>query len=316
MTAAELLDMPAVQPEPTRRSYAPRVAPAGYLEARDWSYCSPAYRALGHSFCVRSDLPEIASYVEAVFCEFRTDEAPVVTYSVMDRRPRRSAAFALFADDERLGISRSQSRILATLLWHVNQEVVRRTDTRYVLWHASAAARDGVCVVMPAPMESGKTTTVAGLLRHGYQYLTDETVAVDSETLLVEPFPKALSVDRGSWPVLAELEPALQLVEDQWQVPPRSIRSSIVAQSVRPRLIVAPRFQRGATTELLNLRRSQALMLVAQSTFRFVEDPKRNLEVSAQVVGGCDCYALVIGDLDDAVQQIDGLVEGVLRAQR
>lgn len=309
----EALDLQPADPVAVERSYAPRTAAEGYLDSRDWSYCSPSYRALGHSFRIRSDDSEVGAYVDVVFHEFRVDEPAGVTYSLMDRRPRRNAAYVLYADDTRIGIGRSRSRMLATLLWHVNQEVVRRTDSAFVQWHASAAVREGVCVVMPAPMESGKTTTVAGLLRHGYQYLTDETVAVDGRTLLVQPFPKALSVDRGSWSVLPELEPRLRLVEDQWQVPPGSIRADVVAQPVRPRLIVAPRFQRGAATTLRPLRRAEALVLVAQSTFRFTEDPARNLDVSARVVAGCDCYELVIGDLDLAVELIDGLVTQVLR---
>lgn len=316
MTTAEVLDRPAgvLAVDSPRRTYAPRVAPAGYLENRCWLYQSPSYRALGHSFRVRSDDPEVGDYIEAVFREFRTDEPAATTYSLMDRRPHRKAAYALFSDDVRVGLSRSRSRALATLLWHVNQEVVRLTDSRFVQWHASAAVRQGVCVVMPAPMESGKTTTVAGLLRHGYQYLTDEAVAVDEQSLLVEPFPKALSIDRGSWGVLPELQPGLRLVEEQWQVPPRSIRPDIVAEPTAPRLIVTPCFRRGSVTELRPLRRAEALVLVAQSTFRFTEDPARNLQVSARVLQGCDCFELVIGDLATAVARIDGLVDAVLGA--
>lgn len=301
---------------PPRRLYAPRAAPHGYLAERGWSYCSPPYRALGHTFQVRTDDTDVTDYLEAVFAEFRTDEAPETTYSLMDRRPRHKAAYALYADDERIGLCNTRSRVLSTLLWHINQQVVRRTDERFIQWHASAAVRDGVCVAMPAPMESGKTTTVAGLLRRGYQYLTDETVAVDATTLLVEPFPKALSIDRGSWSVLPDLEPRLRLVDDQWQVPPAQLGPAVVAHPVRPRLIVAPQFRRGSETRLEPQTRAQALLLVAQSTFRFTENPRHNLEVAARVLAGCDCYRLVIGDLDQAVRLIDGLVDRVLAGAR
>lgn len=318
MTTLEAPEHPATLSEevaPPRRTYAPRLTPPGYLDSRGWRYQSPPYRALGHSFRLRSDDVDVGEYIEAVFSEFRCAGPADTTYSLMDRRPHRKAAYALFADDVRVGLSRTRSRALATLLWHVNQEVVRRTDSRYVQWHASAAVRQGVCVVMPAPMESGKTTTVAGLLRRGYQYLTDETVAVNAETLLVEPFPKALSVDRGSWAVLPELEPGLRLVDDQWQVPPRSIRPDAVAAPARPRLIVTPAFRRGAMTELRPLRRAEALVLVAQSTFRFTEAPRRNLEVSARVLESCDCFELTIGDLPTAVARIDELVDAVVAAR-
>lgn len=291
---------------------APPRAPAGSLDRRTWSWTSPAYRALGHSFQVRSDDPTVAEYLEEVFAELRTDSPTDTTYSLLDRRPSPQAGFALYYDDERIALTRTRSPALATLLWHVNQEVVRRTAAPYVQWHASAAVRDGVCVVLPAPMESGKTTTVAGLLLAGYRYLTDETVAIDGDTLLVQPFPKALSVDRGSWYVVPELKPRLRLVEDQWQVPPARVRPDVVARPTQPRLVVLPRFVAGAETRLQPVPRSQALMQVAQSSFRFTEDPGRNLAVAARVLAGCDCYDLTIGDLPTAVRLIDGLVDHVL----
>ena len=61
--------------------------------------------------------------------------------------------------------------------------------------HASAAvpAISGVAgtgiVAFPASMNSGKSTLVAALVRAGYAYVTDETVAVDPTTLAVTPEP-------------------------------------------------------------------------------------------------------------------------------
>ena len=49
-------------------------------------------------------------------------------------------------------------------------------------------------------MESGKTTLVAGLVLAGLRYLTDEAVAIRPADGGITPFPKALSVDHGSWP--------------------------------------------------------------------------------------------------------------------
>lgn len=296
----------------TDAAYAPPSAPPGYLDGRTWSWTSPAYRALRHSFRVRSDDPTVADYLEEVFAALRTDQPAQATYSLLDRRPSTGAAFALYCDDERIALTGTRSPALATLLWHVNKEVVRRTAAPYVQWHAAAAVRDGVCVVLPAPMESGKTTTVAGLLLAGYQYLTDEAVAIHGDSLLVEPFPKALSVDRGSWCVLAELKPRLRPVQDQWQVPPARVRPDVVALPTQPRLVVLPRYRPDARTRLEPLRRSHALTQVAQSSFGFAEDPGRNLDVAARVLAACDCYELTIGDLATAVSLIDGLVDRVL----
>ena len=44
-------------------------------------------------------------------------------------------------------------------------------------------------------MESGKTTLTAGLVRAGFDYLSDEAVAFDWDTLDIVPYAKPLSID-------------------------------------------------------------------------------------------------------------------------
>src|SRR3989337_610946 len=87
---------------------------------------------------------------------------------------------------------------LRCLLWHINKRVVEETS-RLTLVHAGGLELDGQGIVMPAVMESGKTTTTAGLLRRGLRYLSDEIVAVDPDSLTLLAYPKALTVEPGSF---------------------------------------------------------------------------------------------------------------------
>lgn len=278
-----------------------------------WAYRSRGFRALEHTFRIRSDDGDCGPFLDTVFQEFVSEHQVAVTYSLVTVGSGEARRLALYANEERICLARTESRRLSILLWHVNQQVIRRTSPYNVLLHAAAAERDGVCVVLPAEMESGKTTTVAGLLLAGYRYLTDEAVAIDPESLLVSPFPKALSVDRGSWPVLPELQPAYTPVFTQWQVPPRGKGLRGTAQPHRPRLLVTPRYVEGAPTALERLSRGDAVLLVAQSTFEFAVRARRNLTVAARVAESCDAYRLTIGDLPTAVVLIDELVDDVLR---
>ena len=176
--------------------------------------------------------------------------------------------------------------------------------------HAAGAVRDGVAVLLPAPMEHGKTTTVAGLLRAGYDYLTDEVVAVEPSSLLVHAFPKPLSLDRGSWPVLPELEPPVRLTEDQWQVPASALGAA-TSPPVRAGLVIVPGYRPGAATELVPLSRPEALVLLAESCFDFRTRPERDLPVLGRLLAGTSCFRLQIGDLDEAVALVDGAVRDV-----
>lgn len=198
---------------------------------------------------------------------------------------------------------------LAVLQWHINAEVVRRSTPRFPLVHAAAAVSGGVAVLLPAPPESGKTTTVAGLIRAGFDYLTDEAVAIDPDTLLALPYPKALSIDGGSWEVLADLRPPhAGRISGQWQVPPHLVRPDAVAKPAPVGFVVTPAYRAGAATRLERISRADTLMVLADSTFNFQDDPQRNLAVLQRLVAGADCFRLTVGDLESAVRLIDELV--------
>ena len=72
--------------------------------------------------------------------------------------------------------------------------------------HAGAVAHEGNGVLFPADPESGKTTLTCGLVRAGFSYLSDEAVAFRPGTSVIEPYPKPLSLDRGSWFLFPDLE--------------------------------------------------------------------------------------------------------------
>jgi len=67
----------------------------------------------------------------------------------------------------------------------------RRSDLCFL--HAAAVERGGRAYLLAAESGAGKTTTTWGLLQHGFRYLTDELSALDLATMLVHPYPYALS---------------------------------------------------------------------------------------------------------------------------
>jgi hypothetical protein len=294
----------------TAGRYAPRSAPDGFFADRAWAHQTSRFRALAHDFTVYSESVEFGRYLEHVLVDLAAPGEAATSYFVVDRGKRsRKGRWAVYFGDERLSLTSRISNAIGMLLWHVNQETVRRTNPDMVLLHAAAAELHGVGVVLPAPMDSGKTTTVAGLLRAGFRYLTDEAVAIHPQTGWVSPFAKPLSIDRGSWPVLPDLEPPTVLAyTNQWHVPAGAIRPGALGNQVLPRLIVSPQFRAGAATTLEPVSRGRMLVELGESTFHFHEHAIRNFTALAELARRCDCYRLVIGDLDEAVALVTGLV--------
>jgi hypothetical protein len=291
----------------------PRTVDPTTLDLRAWDHVTPTYDALGFRFRLRCDDPVLARWAMETFGSLRS-EGPgdtVSTYSILDRGEGRRQRFALYRDGTRVGLTRTLTRLGYSLLADVNAGAVRSANRTHVVFHAAMAEREGVGVLLPAPMESGKTTTVTGLVRAGFRYLTDEAAALSPQDLTVTAFPKALSVDRGSWSVFPDLARPTPVTADQWQVPPTDLRPDAVVREARPRLVVRPRYLFGSSTRLRRVPRPEMALLLADCTFHFVDGAARNLETIAAMLARAECYELTIGSLEEAVVHISRLVDAV-----
>lgn len=64
----------------------------------------------------------------------------------------------------------------------------------YFFLHGAALVKDGKLVTIIAPTQQGKSTATALLVMRGYQYLSDDVIPVNIDTLEVSSFPKALCI--------------------------------------------------------------------------------------------------------------------------
>lgn len=211
-------------------------------------------------------------------------------------------------DDEVLVTSPRPATLLGRLVWAINRQVIDGTTDR-LLFHAAAAEVEGVGVLLPADMEAGKTTLVAGLLDRGAGYLTDEAAAVTGDDRSVTGFAKPLSVDRGSWEVLAHLRPdpgadLAPYLATQWQL--SAARVGRVVRDVPLGVIVFRRFEAGAPTRLQPLGPADAVQRAVTCTFVTGTDhlPLARLRELAEIVEHVPAYELVGGDLDAACDAV------------
>lgn len=275
--------------------------------------CGP-FRALRYAFEVRGVDAEVIAHVGHVLGDLAAGDGGGGPRSVYDLRRGADGHWCLVAGGVPVTRTRSAGRAVSSLLWHVNRQAVARTDDR-VLLHAAVVARDGTGVVLPAAMEAGKTTLTAALVRAGYGYLSDELAAIDPDTGLVEAYPKPLSIDAGSWSVLAALRPDLPppLVAStaaQWHVPASDVPGGRVVATVRPRLLVWPRYERGAQTRLEPLPPAMMASHLVGQAFHLGRRVARDFHVLTRLADRCPGYRLTVGSLEDARAALDAAVDG------
>lgn len=267
---------------------------------------TPTFRCLGFSFCVASEVPELVAHLEQVFAPFTVSGPAPHRYVVSCDRD----GFVLVLDGVELLRTDMPAVLSNYLVWDVNQRVVAATPDRLLI-HAGAVAAHDRAALLVGPSGAGKSTLVAGLVRSGLRYLTDELVAVDPSTGRLDPYPRAISLGVGVWD---EFRTAIDPGEpfgggDERHVTPDRLRSGCLAtEPAVPRVIVSIRYEADARLRCIELERADAVVLLARQTFGF---DGSMLEPLAAVVAETRCFSLVSGRLADACVAVSGMLLGV-----
>ena len=277
----------------------------------DWAVCSGPRQVLSTTVSVCFQEPLVSAPVLSLLREFPSAPAAAHPFRVSRGGDPDSDTHVQLFDARRMVYDGYSPTACSTLLMTKINTVAMKAETavRSVL-HAGAVRRADAVVALPAAMESGKTTLVAGLLDAGFDYLTDELAPVD-EDLRVLPYPKPLSVDRGSWPVLPRWAPDRpDAADEQWLVHPRAVSGRAPAAAGSLQLVVLPRYSPTApVTAARPLAGSEALLALLACAFDFEQHPGRDLERLADVVRRVPVYELAVRELAGAVETVAGLVE-------
>lgn len=274
-----------------------------------------AFRALGFTFSVQTSDAALTRHVDQLLGCLAVDARPRHAYAVVGGGDLdgSEAPYRITLDTEELAVAPSPGRALDYLLWHINRQVLERTDDALLI-HAGAVAGRRGAVVLPAPSGSGKSTVVAALVRSGMGYLTDEAAAIDPATSALHPYPKPLSLDQGSLQALADLGPPfLDAVvpegSEKFHVAPTTVRASSLASACPPAFVITPSYVPGATGRIVPLTRAQALVLLVQSSFNLASFGSSGFLALAELVRRSACYRLEFGDLAGACSLVLDLVE-------
>jgi hypothetical protein len=275
-------------------------------DAGRWTWLSPTYAAMDFCFSVRVDDEGLRAFLQPILESLQTDgRGDAHRYAI--RRDRRGRLVATL-DGHLIRRTSDAPAMARFLLWHVNRMAVEGTRRRLVL-HAAGAAAEGRVVILPATANSGKSTLVAELVARGLDYLSDESLALDPTGEVVRPYPRSISLDPGSWPVLPHLRPVEPGVDEafhrsSWQVPPQRIRPSCISGPGTLALAIFPHYVSDAPTTLEPLSPTEALVELLANSFDFPTLGQRGMDRLARLATETPVFELRSGSLEQAADAV------------
>lgn len=171
--------------------------------------------------------------------------------------------------------------------------------------HAGGLVRNGRGVLLTARSGSGKSTAALSLVRHGWKYLSDDTVLLRSEDDQIQAysFRRNFHVDPDVADHFSELDgpewPSSLNDSSKWHVDMDRIYPGQSAASCTPRLIVLPEIVDTAESSVEPVGTKSVLeQLINQGAFFLTSDPDvadRHLTVLRRLIGQSHTYRLHAG---------------------
>lgn len=281
---------------------------------------SPPLRALCFPFRVRTNIAGIGGFLDEMLAPLAAEAtaAATATVTLVDRGGDHPQRYATYVDDEVVDEAAESRNLVATLVWIVNRRAVVGTCGHLIL-HAGAVQYGDRAVLVVGEMGAGKSTLVTGLVRRGADYLTDEAVAVDTTAGLVTPYPKAVGLDEGSWPLFADLRPDVPAVLEperhvSWQVAPERIRPGCVGTACSPALVVLPTYRANAPAVTVRaVTPRDTVLAFADQSFNFAALGKAGFDTAVWLARRCPAVGIVHSDLDAACAAVLEALEALDR---
>jgi len=186
---------------------------------------------------------------------------------------------------------------------------------QYLIIHAAAIERDGRAALLPAPPGSGKSTLCAALVNRGWRLLTDELTLIDTNSGMVVPLARPISLKNESIGIIRQFAPDAVF----GPVCPDTIKGTIshmkppaesvarVGESCPVAWLIVPSYQLGGVTNADRMTKAAAFMRVAESAVNYMTLGQLGFDLVSNLVDEAVCYKFEYSNLHEAVSWFDNL---------
>lgn len=190
----------------------------------------------------------------------------------------------------------------------------------YAVHGAGLAKEDperGVLVV--ADSDAGKSTLAYSLVRHGWKYLSDDSILLRLRGKRVEalPYRRDFTLDADAadlFPELGDHHRPVPTDPDKWRIPVAKLFPAARLVRCQPMLLLFPQLTDRATSALEPLAPREAYLHLLRQNAVLAAAPhqaQQHLDALRALVGQADCYRLLTGhDVLTAPDQVSTLLAG------
>ena len=154
---------------------------------------------------VRVEDPEVAAMLDVALGALAPAPEATCTVSVLTSESDGVRHHRVVSGTELRATPSTAVGAVQAVVAELNDLAATRTRG-HLLLHAGAVARGDDVVVIAGASGRGKSTLTAALVRDGFDYLTDELVAIDPTELVARAYAKPIDLDQASHDLL-EIEP-------------------------------------------------------------------------------------------------------------
>lgn len=217
-------------------------------------------------------------------------------------------AFALYRDGAPVCEGLPAPDLVARLVYEVTLALAGQAGSTLVL-HAAGLARAGRGIVLCGGSGAGKSTLAVHLVAAGFDFLSDELIALGPAGAVMHGFPRPLALKFGADDGYARRLETL-VGGTCGQIDPAQLRPGCVVGEARPVLLVFPCFQPGTTAALAPLSPAAAAFRLLPRLVNRLRLGDAALPLLAQVCGALPAYAAPYGEAADLLPLLVRAMDG------
>lgn len=250
---------------------------------------------------------EILQAVDVHFAHCMVEEGDVICeYQVGSEN---EAAFSIHKDGQAFASNFNREQIL----FHLMQDgltALNGAATSHLIFHAAGLAFQKRGLLLCGQSGSGKSTLAAWLVSKGFQYLSDEVMALPLSGGAAHGFSRSLVLKPGSatiwerWLTNENNAEVLKMNDGSVWIAPTLLNLSSVCKQMKTQVIIFPTYAAEAEFNVESLRPAGTLFMLMQCLVNARNFDEHGLKSVKELAQNVSAYQLVYSNIEQASEWI------------